>query len=175
MTNMENFRSVDDIDWNKWTPDERGVIVFIIDEKNKKVLLIHKKTGLGAGKINAPGGRVEKNETDADAAVRECQEEVSMTPFNPEKRAELFFHFTSGYKLLGLAFFSYAWEGEMRESDEADPFWCPLGEIPWDKMWEDDKGWLPGAMEGKKLRGYYIFDDDDMISEKVEEVKNFAN
>ena len=170
---METARSVDEIEWKNWIPDEKGVIVFIIDQKEKKVLLIHKKTGLGAGKINAPGGRIEKGETAAEAAIRECQEEVSLTPYNPEKRAELFFQFTSGYKLLGEAFFSYSWEGQMKESDEADLFWCGLDEIPWEKMWEDDKGWLPAAMEGKKLRGFYIFDEDDMISEKTEEVKNF--
>ena len=63
MNNMKKIKTADEINWETWTPDERGVIVFIIDREQKKVLLIHKKTGLGAGKINAPGGRIEKGET----------------------------------------------------------------------------------------------------------------
>jgi len=172
---MGEMKKITDINWETWIPDEKGVIVFIIDKKQNRMLLIHKKTGLGAGKINAPGGRLEKGETAAEAAVRECREEVSMTPFNPVKRAELFFQFTSGYKLYGEAFFSYSWEGEPTESDEADPFWCDLDQIPWDKMWEDDRDWLPSTLDGKNMRGYFIFDDDDMICEKLEEVENFEN
>ena len=166
--------AIEDIDWENWKPTEKGVIVYIIDEKLNRVLLIHKKTGLGTGKINAPGGRIEKGETSEEAAVRECVEEVSMTPVNPVKRAELYFHFTSGYKLYGEAFFSYAWKGEPAESDEAGPFWCGLDELPWDEMWEDDRDWLPLTLNGKKIRGYFIFDEDNMVCEKIDEVDNFG-
>ena len=167
--------TVENIDWKTWTPDEKGagVIVFIIDDEHKKTVLIHKKTGLGAGKITAPGGKIEKNETAGEAAVRECQEEVSLTPLNAEKCAELFFHFTSGFKMLCDVFFSKAWKGEIAESIEAVPFWCGLDEIPIDKMWEDNKYWLSSALCGKKIRGYYIYDNDKIISQKTEEVKNF--
>ncbi|MCL2831585.1 MAG: NUDIX domain-containing protein [Treponema sp.] len=167
--------NIDSIDWKVWTPDEKSVIVFIIDKKQNRTLLIHKKTGLGAGKINAPGGRIEKGETAAQAAVRECREEVSMTPLGLQKRAELYFHFTTGYRLYCEAFISNAWEGEPANSYEAEPFWCGLGDIPWEKMWEDDRDWLPSAIDGKKVKGYFIFNDDDMIAEKLEEVKNFES
>ncbi|MCL2478204.1 MAG: NUDIX domain-containing protein [Treponema sp.] len=172
---MNEYKNINDVDWKNWIPDEKGVIVYMIDRAANRVLLIDKKTGMGKGKVNAPGGRVEKGETAAAAAVRECQEEVSMTPFKPEKRAELFFHFTSGYKLYGEAFFSYSWEGVPTESIEAGPFWCDLDKVPWEKMWEDDRQWLPATLEGKKMRGYYIFDEDDMLYEKLEEVKNFED
>ena len=165
----------DNIDWASWQPDERGVIVYITDIKLRRVLLIMKKKGLGMGKVNAPGGRLEKGESFLDAAIRECQEEVSVTPLNPEKRIELHFQFTSGYALYGEAFFTSSWEGEMRSSDEADPFWCDLDKLPWDNMWEDDRHWLPLALAGKKLRGFYVFDDDRMLSEKLEELESFKD
>lgn len=167
--------SVDEIDWKNWTPKEEAVICYIIDEENQKVLLMHKKTGLGKGKVNAPGGRIEKGETSLDAAVRECQEEVHMTPNNLEKRMELFFQFKDGYSLRGDAYFSSSWDGEPVETREADPFWCPLAEIPYDKMWADDLCWLPKALKGEKLIGHYIFDGDEMISEKTEPVKNYKD
>jgi 8-oxo-dGTP diphosphatase len=169
----EKPQTVEDIDWNAWRPSERAVLVYVIDRKLNRVLLIHKKRGLGKGKVNAPGGRIEPGETAAETAVRECQEEVAITPLNAEKRMELHFQFTSGYALYGEAFFAGAWEGEMRESDEAVPFWCPLEKLPWENMWEDDRRWLPAALAGEKQRGYYIFDEDRMLSEKRERVEKF--
>jgi len=162
------------IDWASWQPTERAVIVYITDRKRQKVLLIIKKKGLGKGKVNAPGGRLEPGESFLEAAIRECQEEVSLTPLHPEKRTELHFQFTSGYALYGEAFFTDSWKGEPRSSDEADPFWCDLDNLPWDNMWEDDRRWLPRALlAGKKLRGFYVFDDDKMLSEKLEETDKF--
>ncbi|MBI9101679.1 MAG: NUDIX domain-containing protein [Spirochaetales bacterium] len=165
--------SVDDIDWDKWEPTEKAVITYIIDKKNNMVLLMHKKTGLGKGKVNAPGGRIEPGETPLQAAVRECQEEVSLTPKNLEKRMELNFQFADGYALYGEVFFSEEWEGEAAESDEADPFWCRMDKIPWEKMWADDVNWLPNGFKGKKQRGHYIFDGDEMLSERLEQVECF--
>ena len=159
-----------DIDWAAWQPDERAVIVYITDKEQQKVLLIMKKRGLGKGKVNAPGGRLEQGESFLDAVVRECREEVNITPLAPEKRMELHFQFCSGYALYGEAFFTDSWEGEARPSDEADPFWCDLDKLPWDNMWEDDRHWLPLALQGKKFRGYYVFDDDKMLSQRLEEL-----
>jgi len=161
--------SVEEMDWETWKPDEKAVIVYITDRETGRVLLIHKKRGLGAGKVNAPGGRLDPGETFLEAAVRECREEVGVTPLNLEKRAELYFQFTNGYSLYGEAFFTDSWEGTPGESDEADPFWCPLTEIPWEKMWADDIHWLPGSLEGRFFRGRYIFDDDDMLSQDLTE------
>ena len=162
-----------DIDWASWQPDERAVIVYITDRKQGKVLLITKKKGLGQGKVCAPGGRLDPGESFLEAAIRECQEEVSVTPLAPEKRVELHFQFTSGYALYGEGFFADAWEGEAQPSDEADPFWRDLDKLPWDNMWEDDQYWLPRALEGKKLRGFYVFDDEKMLSQKLEEPESF--
>ena len=161
------------IDWASWQPDERAVIVYVTDRKLQKLLLIIKKKGLGQGKVSAPGGRLEPGESFLEAVIRECREEVSTVPVRLEKRMELHFQFTSGYALYGEAFFTDSWEGEALSSDEAEPFWCDLDKIPWDNMWEDDRRWLPLALEGKKLRGFYVFDDDRMLSEKLEELDSF--
>jgi len=168
-----NENLYENIDWASWKPQEKAVVVYIADRKNNKLLLINKKTGLGKGKVNAPGGRLEEGETYYEAAIRECQEEVSVTPIKPEKRAELHFQFTSGYALYGEAFFTEAWEGEAKESSEADPFWCDVDDIPWDKMWEDDELWLPMALAGKKLRAYFVFDEDKMLSKIIDEVEDY--
>ncbi len=50
-------------DWNNWEPGLRATLMFIVDEAREEVLLIRKKRGLGAGKINGPGGKIDPGET----------------------------------------------------------------------------------------------------------------
>ena len=45
------------MDWKNWIPRERANLCFIV--KDGSVLLIRKKRGLGAGKVNGPGGKIE--------------------------------------------------------------------------------------------------------------------
>ena len=59
-----------------WQPDLIGTLVFVLH--NDDVLLIHKKTGHGQGKISAPGGKLESGEGIAECAARELQEEVGI-------------------------------------------------------------------------------------------------
>lgn len=58
-----------DIDWITWVPQERATLLFVI--RNGQVLCIRKKRGLGAGKINGPGGRIDPGESAEQAAIRE--------------------------------------------------------------------------------------------------------
>jgi 8-oxo-dGTP diphosphatase len=58
------------IDWHTWQPGVRATLMFIIDEMKREVLLIRKKRGLGAGKINGPGGKMDPGETSVQCAVR---------------------------------------------------------------------------------------------------------
>ena len=71
-------RSVGDVDWETWEPTTRATLLFVI--RDDEVLLIHKKRGIGAGKINGPGGKIDPGETAHGAAVRETQEELLITP-----------------------------------------------------------------------------------------------
>ena len=40
--------------------------------------------------------------------------------------------------------------------------------IPYEKMWEDDRHWLPPVLSGKKIMGYFIFNDEKMLSHRVD-------
>ena len=50
-------RTVAEIDWSAWKPVDVATLCFVV--RDGEILLIRKKRGLGAGKINGPGGRVE--------------------------------------------------------------------------------------------------------------------
>ena len=156
---------VRDVDWKYWEFTERATLCFIV--QNGSVLLIHKKTGLGAGKINGPGGRLEPGETPAEGAVRELQEEVGLTPLGPKKYGELSFIFTNGYSLHGTVFVSNSYSGKMTETAEAKPFWCDISQIPYENMWSDDPYWLPFLLAGKQVRAHFVYDEDEMKSSRI--------
>ena len=157
MTHHNNF------DWATWKPAEEATLLFVLDEAARRVLLIHKKRGLGAGKINAPGGRLEPGETPLQCAVRETREEVGVDALNAVQCGRLRFHFTDGYDLLGHVFRAIEWRGVPVETDEALPEWFPLDAIPYDRMWADDTLWLPLLLASETFDGKFIFDNDTML------------
>ena len=154
------------MDWKNWTPRERATLCFI--RKDGRMLLIRKKRGLGSGKINAPGGRLEPGETPLEGAIRETREEVCVVPHGLEKRGELHFQFLDGYSLCCTVFLANGCEGEMCETDEADPFWVDINAIPYDGMWEDDEYWLPLVVAGINFRGYFEFDGEKLLHHVVD-------
>jgi 8-oxo-dGTP diphosphatase len=159
---------VDTIDWARWQPTEEANLCFVIREG--QVLLIRKKRGLGAGKINAPGGRLEPGETALQAAIRELQEELEITPTGLEQIGELYFQFLDGYKLHVAVFTASGYQGTPTETPEAVPLWTHLDGIPYHDMWQDDPHWLPLLLEHKHFRGYFVFDADRLLSHRVEKI-----
>jgi 8-oxo-dGTP diphosphatase len=151
--------------WKTWEPRERATLCFLIQDE--QILLIRKKRGLGAGKINGPGGRIEPGEEPHECAVRETSEEVGLTPRNVQNRGELHFQFADGYSLHCAVFVAHEFTGELIETDEALPIWTPLDSIPYDEMWADDIHWLPGVIAGGTFRGYFHFDGEKMLSKHL--------
>jgi len=151
--------------WNNWQPRERATLCFLI--RDGKILLIRKKRGLGAGKINGPGGRIEPGEEPHECAVRETSEEVGLTPLDVQNRGELHFQFADGYSLHCTVFVANEYIGELIETDEALPIWTPLESIPYEEMWADDIYWLPGVVSGGTFRGYFHFDGEKMLTKHL--------
>jgi 8-oxo-dGTP diphosphatase len=150
-----------DIDWASWVPTDVATLLFVV--RRGQVLLIRKKRGLGAGKINAPGGRLEPGEAPRQAAIREAHEEVGITPSGVEHRGELSFQFVDGYGLHVHVFSATGCEGQACESDEATPLWTPLDQIPYAEMWADDALWLPRMLRGESFVGRFVFDQDTLL------------
>jgi len=155
----------DDIDWTRWKPDDEATLLFVI--KGRQVLLIDKKRGMGAGKINGPGGRLEDGESAIGAAIREVQEEIGVTPLGVEKRGELRFQFTSGYSLKCHVFRAADIEGEPIATDEAEPRWESIGNLPFERMWEDDRVWLPMLIAGQDFSGAALFEGERMLAHDI--------
>jgi 8-oxo-dGTP diphosphatase len=156
-------------DWTQWQPSVRATLMFIVDEPAGRALLIRKKRGLGAGKINGPGGKIEPGETAEQGAVRETQEELGITPLDPKHHGELWFQFSDGLALHAHVFRATAWEGEPMETDEAVPQWTPLDALPFHEMWADDALWLGQLLINKKhFIGRFDFDGEQMLSTDIQ-------
>src|SRR5512139_4078355 len=155
------FTRFEEIDWTMWTPQEHATLLFV--RQADRVLLIRKKRGLGAGKINGPGGRLDGGESPLQCAIREVQEELRVTPTGVQPRGELAFQFVDGYTLFVYVFSADDCDGEPRETAEAIPIWTPLDNIPFDQMWADDRLWFPHLLSGQSFRGRFLFDGDILL------------
>lgn len=146
------------IDWSAWQGEMLATILFII--KDGKILLIEKKRGLGAGKINGPGGKIDPGETALAAAIRETEEELCITPHAPRKLGELRFSMSDCPDILCHVYRSDDFTGTPTETDEAVPVWALLDQIPYQRMWEDDQYWLPLLLDNQSFLGCFVFEGD---------------
>lgn len=150
-----------DVDWDNWQARDPATLVFVI--RDGKILLINKKTGLGKGKINGPGGKVEAGESPQDCAIRECQEELKITVSDLQYCGQHRFQFVDGYSIHVWVYLTSEFEGVPTETIEAKPLWVALDSIPYDQMWEDDRIWIPMMLRGERFQSRWIFDGDKML------------
>lgn len=160
------MKQLADIDWNSWQAKDPATLVFVF--RDDEILLINKKRGLGQGKVNGPGGKVDPGETPEQSAVRECREELHIEVSNLECCGEHRFQFVDGYSIHVWVYRTRDYEGVPTETDEAEPLWAPIDQIPFDQMWEDDQYWLPMLIRGEKFQTRWIFDGDKMLDYHIE-------
>lgn len=148
--------------WESWTPTLRATLMFIF--RDHEVLLIRKKRGLGAGKINGPGGKIDPGESPAACAIRETREELLVEALHPEHAGLLHFQFTDGLALECHVFRADQFSGSPTETEEAIPLWTPTAHIPFHEMWADDIHWFHHLTSRTPFRGFFHFDNDSMRS-----------
>ena len=138
-----------------WTVQEATITYPVTDGS---VLLIEKKRGVGAGLYNGPGGKVEADESPREAARREVREEIRVHVPTLSKFGELEFVFGADHFMTVHVFRAPGVLGDPEETAEAKPCWVALDAIPYDRMWEDDRYWLPLLLAGRTFRGWFRFD-----------------
>lgn len=147
--------------------------------KDDQILLAMKKRGFGAGRWNGVGGKVDQGETIEQAMVRECQEEIGVTPTTFEKVAHLDFvndATDEPWTQDVHVYIATAWESQPTESEEMAPKWYGLHEIPYNEMWQDDQMWLPLVLRGQKVACRFDFDrHDNIIAGKLTVVDDFPS
>lgn len=140
-----------------------ATLCFLIKEINgeKELLLAMKKRGFGEGRWNGVGGKFdsEKDNDIYETAIREMEEEIGVIAQKIKKTAILSFYFPyqKNWNQDVHVFFVKNWQGDPKESKEMKPKWFKVNEIPFNKMWPDDKFWLPRVLNGEKLKAEFVF------------------
>jgi 8-oxo-dGTP diphosphatase len=120
-----------------------------------EVLLGHKKTGFGAGKWVGLGGHIEAGEKPEMAAVREVFEESSLVvPADSlQHMASIDFRFPSrpSWDQTAQVYVTWVFDGEPAESDEVSPRWFAEGRLPFGRMWDDARYWVPPVLAGRHV------------------------
>jgi len=138
----------------------------ILPMRDGQILLGMKKRGFGIGKLNGFGGKLNDGESIVEAAVRELAEEVGLETVidNLNKMVELEFRFPHAdedWDQVVHVFLVEEWISEPIESDEMSFEWHDLDKIPFERMWDDDKYWLPEVLKGRRIRGKFSFGEDN--------------
>ena len=133
----------------------------------RQVLLGEKLRGFGRGKIVGPGGHVEAGETDAEAAIRELNEETGVIaePDSVDRVATMRFRFPydpASDADVGV-FLVSSWSGTEQDSDELTLQWYDVDAIPLDRMWDDDRYWLPRVLAGERLVADFSYDRSGVL------------
>lgn len=128
-----------------------------------ELLLGMKKRGVGAGKFNGFGGKIEAGESVETAVLRELHEEsgLSALPHQLTRAAELTFYTGPTLDTITHVFLLDGWAGQPVETAEMRPHWFAIDAIPFDQMWADDRYWLPRVLAGERIRGTFTFSPNE--------------
>lgn len=129
-----------------------------------EVLLGRKLRGIGIGRLVGPGGKLESGETPERAVVREVLEETGLTidPSALQRRGLIRYDFPHrlSWSQSSWVFVAESFSGTVADSNELELAWVPVSEIPYERMWDDARLWLPGVLAGGTHDGAYEFGFD---------------
>ena len=154
-----------------------ATLVFLVKKSRGEITdicLAMKKRGFGMNRWNGVGGKVASEETIEEAAKRETEEEIDVLVKELNKVAEISFYFphNPAWDQMVHVYFAASWNGNPKESDEMNPKWFSINEIPFQNMWPDDIFWLPEIMKGNLLKAMFKFGENDVVQSKEINIVN---
>ncbi|NNG38568.1 8-oxo-dGTP diphosphatase [Flexivirga sp. ID2601S] len=133
-----------------------------------QVLLGEKLRGFGAGRVVALGGHVEPGESSLEAAVRETREEsgllVAPDDFAAAGQVRFRWADTPAWDMDVDLFRATRWTGDIVASDELEPEWWPVADLPLCRMWDDARICVPFVLRGDAIDAEIAY---DAASERV--------
>lgn len=150
---------------------KRTTLCFVFDRARGQLLMIEKKRGQGAGKLNVPGGKLLPGESEEEGAARETREETGLTPHALRLAGRLGFRFpeSDAWDNDCAVFTAESFNGTLApENEECSALWMPVNAIPLERMWDADRLWLPLLLKGLWFHRIYVFDRNDKVLEERE-------
>lgn len=145
------------------------VVAYLIDSEGHVTLGL-RKTELGNGFLSGIGGKIGDsedtvNETADEALVRELQEELGIVPikFQPYGLVRFLYPHKPTKNMQTIPYLITSWEGEPRESDSIIPMRFNLKKVPFDRMWKDNKIWLPRVLEKETIFCDILYNSDNQV------------
>ena len=133
-----------------------------IVRKDNEILLSEKKKGeIGIGVVCGPGGKLDPGETLPECLIRETREEleVELDPASLELVAVIDFYTGSEIDFRVYVYRAKILSGEIHETADMIPKWYPLDDLPFARMYEADRHWLPKALRGEKFNANVYYRD----------------
>jgi mutator protein MutT len=147
-------------------------VVGFLRRDDKILLGLRKKVSLGLGEnlLSGIGGKIGDSaelvgETADQAMVREFQEEVGVTPALWENRGGVKFIFPAKPKWnLDVTIYTIgSWEGEPKETEVIKPMWFSVTELPFERMWTDNRHWVPRVLAGETIQAVFLYDLENKL------------
>lgn len=138
-------------------PVKQTTVNIVWDKSVDYVLMIQKRRNMrgfgdqvgkvGKDKFNFTGGKLEPGENFEQGVTRETKEETGLTIVQTLPKGFLNFNWPQ-INIQNMVFLTTEWEGEPIEgTEEAKVLWVPRSKIPFDKMFNTDRVWVPQAFE----------------------------
>lgn len=146
----------------------RQTTLALVFDTEKNIILCMKKRWFWEWLYNWAGWKVEPGETIIAWAKRELFEETSINVEEKDMNYVWVLHFYFeanqdwNQDVSLFTVYDYSWDFE--ESEEMKPERFSIKDIPFDKMWEDDKIWLPRVIAWEKVEYDFFFDENWKIS-----------
>ncbi len=128
-----------------------------------KMLLKKATRGISKGKWNAPGGKIDPDETAEDCAIREVLEETGLKIKNLMNHGPLNFHMDGKEELTFTVhlFSTRSFDGEVKSTDEGEVRWFDIDRIPYEEMWDDDNYWIGPMLKNKRFEVDFYYDKEN--------------
>ncbi|KAJ2605957.1 hypothetical protein EV177_006038 [Coemansia sp. RSA 1804] len=133
-----------------------------------QVLLGLKKRGMGVGLWNGFGGKIELGETFEEGAHRELKEECGLSARAMKHVGVLLMKRKDGSLMTIYVYTAHGVSGCIAESDEMEPKWFDVSELPYDGAYKEARLWWPAMLSGKAFVARFVFSHPDNIRYSIE-------
>ncbi|MGI0100392.1 MAG: NUDIX domain-containing protein [Candidatus Micrarchaeaceae archaeon] len=141
--------------------DVKELVICHVIKGGSNILLIKPDEGINKDKWNAPGGKIDKNENHAKAAMRHVFQQtglfVNKVFYNGTIR--LFLNGKNEYSYRMHIYSTKLFSGDLKPNIKGEAKWFASADIPYYEMWADDKYWLGLVLQGKEFNADFFFDE----------------